>query len=168
MSNVYVVNDQIEEGTIKLITEDGELYGDISVENALEMAFEASLDLVQISEGGNGKLPICKIANYGKMKYKSTKNKKSQKIKVKEIRYGFNIDHHDLKVKHKKVLSFIAKKHSVRYVLELKGRQSKLVDEGVEVINKNLKDFEGVATHSELKVSQNYSKTRISVVLNPV
>ena len=48
------------------------------------------------------------------MMYKTTKNKKSKKIKVKEIRYGYNIYSHDLEVKHKKVLSFIEKKKTVR------------------------------------------------------
>ena len=107
MSKEYVVNDQIRGGTTKLITEDGELYGDIPVEEALTMASEAGLDLVQMSEGGNGKLPICKIVDYGKMQYKSTKHKSGKKVKVKEIRYGYNIDSHDLVVKHKKVLKFL-------------------------------------------------------------
>ena len=167
MSKEYVVNDQIRGGQTKLITEDGELYGDISVKKALTMASEAGLDLVQISDGGSGNLPICKIADYGKMQYKSTKHKSGKKIKVKEIRYGYNIDSHDLGVKHKKVLQFLEKKHSVRYVLELKGRQSKLVDEGLEVINKNLEEFKEVAIYTEPKVSQSYSNTRITVILNP-
>jgi translation initiation factor IF-3 len=163
----FLVNDQIRESKINLVLEDGKMIDrEMSVGEALEMAVESGVDLVQVSPPGDGRVSVCKLMNYGKIKYKKRKSEKHKKERVKEIRYSFNISDHDLETKHKKVLNILSKQQNVRYILELKGRQSGLIKEGREKIMDNLRYFEGFADWEEPKMSRNRSITRFSVILN--
>ena len=167
MSKAFLVNDQIKESKINLVLEDGTMMSEeISVDNALKLASEKGVDLVRVSSFEDERISICKLMNYGKMKYKKKRSKKSKKERIKEIRCSFNISSHDLDTKHKKVLNILSKKQPVRYVLELKGRQSGMVEEGKRMMMANLRAFEGVAVWEEPKMSKSRSITRFSVILN--
>jgi len=147
MIREYRVNDQIEAEQVSLVLPDGSMKGEVLFSEALLLAEEKNLDLVEISISKGGKPPVCKILDYGKMMYHHKKKQKSNNHapRNKEIRYSFNISEHDLEVKHNKVKEFISKQHIVRYVLELKGREKNLVEDAKRKIEDNLKDFEGMA-----------------------
>ncbi|NQV98163.1 MAG: translation initiation factor IF-3, partial [Rhodospirillales bacterium] len=96
------VNEMIEVNEVRLIDADGEQVGVVSTPEAMEMAAEVGLDLVEISP--NVKPPVCKILDYSKYKYESQKKanearKKQKVIEVKEIKMHPGIDEHDYQVK---------------------------------------------------------------------
>ena len=163
MGKKYNINDQIKSKLVNLVLSDGVVKESFPLYKALEIAEEEGLDVVEVSEKGQGGLPVCKILDYGKMKYDRSKKSKKGKKQIqhtKEIKYGLNIDIHDLKVKHKKIFKFLSKHYIVRYVLELNGREKSRVDEALEKININLEDFKEIATWKQPQVS---SGRRISI-----
>ena len=96
------LNEDITSSEVRLISENGEQLGVVSIEVALEKAREVGLDLIEV--GPNTKPPVCKILDYGKLKYEEKKKqqlskKKQHVIKVKEIRLRPRIDDHDLMTK---------------------------------------------------------------------
>ena len=106
------LNLQIKSKNVRLINELGEALGIVKIEEALEIANQASLDLVQIAS--NTDPVVCKILNYGKYRYDKEKQKKINKKKqhvmhVKEIRFRPNVDDHDLIIKLKKAEKFLSK-----------------------------------------------------------
>ena len=93
------------------------MVGVVSVPKAIEMAYEAGLDLVEVSP--NADPPVCKIIDYGKYKYEAQKKanearKKQKVIEVKEIKMRPGIDHHDYQVKMKSVRKFLTQSKSYR------------------------------------------------------
>ncbi len=97
-----MINEEIRSSKVRLIDDEGEQIGVIPIKEALKMAEDKHLDLVNVAP--NAKPPVCKILDYGKYKYDALKKekeaKKNQKvINVKEIRLSPNIEKHDLEVK---------------------------------------------------------------------
>src|SRR5919199_5966824 len=96
------VNEEIRVPQVRLIDQDGEMLGVMSAREAVQRAYAAGLDLLEISP--NADPPVCKILDYGKFKYEQQKKKnesrKKQKvIEVKEIKLRPSIDDHDYEVK---------------------------------------------------------------------
>ena len=103
------------------------------------MAFDAGLDLVEISP--NADPPVAKILDYGKYKYEAQKRKnearKKQKvIEVKEIKFRPNIDQHDYDVKMRSMHKFIEEGDKVKVTLRFRGREMAHQDLGMEVLNR--------------------------------
>jgi len=162
------VNDRIRVPMVQLVMDDGSMVGVISTSEALAMADERSLDLVEVSTSNNGSPPICKLLDYGKLKYEESKRQKHQpKHHVKEIKCSFNISDHDLQTKHRKVEEFLKKRYKVTYILELRGREKGLVPQAKEKIANDLKPFAGLATWKSPQISQAKNATRLTVSLAP-
>tara|TARA_Y100000310_G_C20691493_1_gene822565 strand:+ start:1820 stop:2314 length:495 start_codon:yes stop_codon:yes gene_type:complete len=119
------INGDIRERVVCLIMPDGHKHGDVNIEDARTMAHEQQLDLVEVSPRSNGHVPICKLLDYGKLKYKESKRKQHRERAIKEVRISKNISDHDLKRKRSQVLKFVEKGFKVKYTLELKGRERK-------------------------------------------
>ena len=90
-----MINEQIRDKEVRLVSEDGEQLGIMSSRDALKMAMDAELDLVKIAP--MAKPPVCKIIDYGKYKYEQTRKdkeakKKQKTVEVKEVRLSPNID----------------------------------------------------------------------------
>jgi len=170
MRKEYNINGQIKSQKINLILSDGIIKEGILLSQAMALAAEEEMDVVEVSDKGKGGLPVCKILDYGKLMYKEDKKKKNQKKinHIKEIKYSLNIDAHDLEVKHKKIFKFLAKHYIVRYILELKGREKYKIEDAFHKINTNLKEFDSMATWKEPKISQGTNRASISTVLNPI
>ena len=120
------VNEMIDEPIVVLIDQDGENHGELSVEDALEIAAEAGLDLVEVSP--NMKPPVCKVLDYGKYKYQAQKKanearKKQKTIEIKEIKMRPNIDTHDYDVKMKAIRRFFENGDKVKVTLRFRGRE---------------------------------------------
>lgn len=114
------------------------------VEAALEAAQEAGLDLVEVSPNANP--PVCKIVDYGKLKYQEQKKKaearKKQKTQdVKEIKLRPNIDVHDYQVKTKAMTRFFEDGDKVKVTLRFRGREMAHQDRGMDVMNRVKADF---------------------------
>ncbi|HEX2117108.1 MAG TPA: translation initiation factor IF-3, partial [Alphaproteobacteria bacterium] len=91
------VNDQIEAPQIRLIDQDGNMLGVVTLHKALQLAYDAGLDLVEISPGADP--PVCKLLDIGKYKYEQQKKqnearKKQKVIEIKEIKMRPGIDDH--------------------------------------------------------------------------
>lgn len=168
MAKDYKVNFQIKAEEVNLVLSDGTMEGMVSLKDAIERAEEEGMELVEVSHK-NGEPPVCKILDYGKMKYQQTKRKKGQKQvhHQKEIKCSLNISDRDLAVKHKKIFEFLKKKYTVKYVLELKGRERHMGQDALKKIKAHLQEFEEVATWKPIQVSD-ARKTHISTVLSPL
>ena len=121
-----MINGQIRDKEVRVISEDGEQLGIMSSKDAMKLAREAELDLVKISP--KAQPPVCKIIDYGKYKYelarKEKEAKKKQKtVEVKEVRLSPNIDTNDLNTKMNNAKKFITKGNKVKVTLRFRGRE---------------------------------------------
>ncbi|MFA5479991.1 MAG: translation initiation factor IF-3 [Candidatus Muiribacteriota bacterium] len=135
----YSVNDEIKASEVRLIGSAGEQVGIVKLSEALNMADEEGLDLVEIAP--MAKPPVCKLINFSKFKYELLKKekeaKKKQKIvEVKEIRLRPNIEEHDLNIKINKAVGFLKKGDKVRFNLRFKGRQNAYKEQGEDLLEK--------------------------------
>ena len=115
---------------------------------ALEAASEAGLDLVEVSP--NADPPVCKIVDYGKLKYQEQKKKaeakkKQKTVEIKEIKMRPNIDQHDYEVKTKAMHRFFEDGDKVKVTLRFRGREMAHQDRGMDVMNRVKADFANVA-----------------------
>ena len=146
MSVDLKVNDRIYASVVTVISDDGTNRGNVSREIALSMARDAGLDLIQMSYPDNGDVPVCKIMDYGKYKYWQSKKNKPKHDSVKEIRVHYHTAEHDLGIKHKKVFEFLSKKHQVKYVMQLRGREKYMREEVLHKFVEMLDSFKDVAS----------------------
>ena len=121
-----MINEQIRDKEVRLIGEDGEQIGVVSIKEAMKMAEDAGLDLVKIAP--TAKPPVCKIVDYGKYKYEQVRREKEAKkkqkvIEIKEIRLSPNIDTNDLNTKVNAARKFLSKGDKVKVTLRFRGRE---------------------------------------------
>ncbi len=133
------VNEEIDTRVVRLIASDGENVGIVSFRDALERAYGAGLDLVEISP--NASPPVCKILDYGKFKYENQKKrnearKKQRVIDVKEIKLRPNINDHDYDVKMRSMRRFLDGGDKVKVTLRFRGREMAHQDLGVVVLER--------------------------------
>lgn len=134
-----LINEQITAKEVRLLGENGEQLGVVSLQDALNSANHEDLDLVLISPMANP--PVCKIMDYGKYKFDSIKKekelKKNQKIvETKEIKLSMTIDTHDIETKAKHGNRFLLDGDKVKVTLRMKGRQQAYATTAIEVVNK--------------------------------
>lgn len=142
-------NDQIRVREVRLIDEAGEQKGVLPTAEALRMARELGLDLVEIAPQSNP--PVCKILDYGKYKFEQEKklkdNRKNQKVvKIKEVRMQPKIDDHDLDFKSKHVKGFLLEGNKVKVTIRFRGRELAHTEIGEEVLKSVLAKIEGLYT----------------------
>jgi|TARA_B100001250_G_scaffold1972_2_gene1738 translation initiation factor IF-3 len=160
------LNEDITSSEVRLISENGEQLGVVSIEVALEKASEAGLDLIEV--GPNSKPPVCKILDYGKLKYEEKKKqqlskKKQHVIKVKEIRLRPRIDDHDLMTKLGHGRKFLNDGAKLKVTLMFRGREMARVDLGKLVMEKVLEELSDVA---EVEKDIPLEGRRMSMILN--
>ncbi len=123
--------------------------GIISLYEALAMAEEQGLDLVEIVPGSNP--PVCKVMNFGKFRYDQSKREKESKkaqhqIKVKEIKLKPNIDVHDLETKTRHAHEFLASGNKVKITCTFRGREMMHPEIGEKIVRQMCQDLEDVST----------------------
>ncbi len=133
------INDQIESPSIRLIDQRGEMVGVVSLHQGLQMAYEAGLDLVEVSP--NAEPPVCKLLEFGKFKYEQQKKqneqrKKQKVIQVKEIKMRPGIDDHDYDVKKRAMLRFLEEGDKVKITLRFRGREMVHQELGAQVLDR--------------------------------
>jgi len=141
------VNDRIRAPEIRLIGADGKNIGVVTPREALSLAQDAGLDLVEISPNANP--PVCKIMDYGKYKYdqqkKAVEAKKNQKtIEIKEVKFRPNIDTHDYDVKMRNVKKFLEEGDKVKVTLRFRGREMAHMELGSQLLQRVAGDVEGM------------------------
>ena len=123
----YKVNEQIRSPRIRVIGDDGEQLGLMSVDQALQLARQNGVDLVEVAP--NADPPVCRLLDYGKLRYlyskKERESRKSQKnTELREVRFRPNIGDHDLDAKLRKVKEFIEDGSKVKLTVRFRGREA--------------------------------------------
>lgn len=141
------INREIKAKEVRLINYNGENAGVVSLAEALKIAQEVGLDLIEISPQVTP--PVCKVLDYGKYKYEMQKKKneakKNQKVvSIKELKLRPMIDTHDYEVKVKQAKKFLAQGDKVKFTMRYKGREMSANDLGKEILNKLLEGLDGL------------------------
>lgn len=129
---------------MRVIDEDGKQLGVLSRSEALALAAERDLDLVEISPDADP--PVCKIVDWGKFNYQRTKqlqkNRKTAKtLEMKQMRFGLKIGEHDLDIKMGKVTKFLDAGHKVKITLVYRGREQAHKEIGFKLAEKVIASF---------------------------
>ncbi|MFA6307884.1 MAG: translation initiation factor IF-3 [Patescibacteria group bacterium] len=155
MTKKYWMNRQIRAAEVRVIGEENEQLGVMPTQQALALAIEKGLDLVEVSPLANP--PVCKIIDHGKFKFQQSRSeKKIKQIETKGVRLSLKIGQHDMLVKQKQVEKFLAKGHNVKIELRLKGREKAYAfkDKAKEVIKQFVEDLEGEYTFDDKGIQQ--------------
>jgi translation initiation factor IF-3 len=142
------INDEIGVPRVRLVDERGKMVGVVGRSEALTMAVNAGLDLVEIAP--NADPPVCKILDFGKYKYEEQKKKnearKKQKIiEVKEIKLRPSIDDHDYEVKRRSMVKFIEEGDKVKVTMRFRGRELAHQELGMDVLIRVKDDLDDIA-----------------------
>ncbi len=137
------INDRIRAREIRVIDENGEQMGILAPFEALKIARERGLDLVEVSP--NAVPPVCRIQDYGRFLYEKEKSeraaKKKQKIiVVKEVKFSVTVDEHDYQTKKNQAVKFLQGGDKVKASLRFRGRQMAHRDLGYNIINRFIRD----------------------------
>ena len=167
ISKELLVNEEIKEKEIRLINSNGEQAGIMPIKKALEIAEGKQLDLVMIAQ--QAKPPVCKIMDYSKYLYEISKKekeaRKNQKvINIKEIRFGPNIEEHDLNVKAKNAEKFLKDGDKVKVTIRFRGRETDYSHLGQNL----LKQFaEKLSSVSDIEKDAKLEGRNMIMVLKP-
>ena len=138
-NNSVRINESIRARELRVIGQDGEQLGIVSRAEALKLAEEAGVDLVEISP--NADPPVAKIVDWGKYQYQKMKEqqknrKNSKQAELKQMRFGLKIGSGDLDIKLRKIRSFLEAGHKVRIQIFYRGREMAHKELGYELIDK--------------------------------
>lgn len=137
------INERIRAREIRVIDENGEQLGILPPFEALKIARERGLDLVEVSP--NAVPPVCRIQDYGRFLYEKEKSeraarKKQKVILIKEVKFSVTVDEHDYQTKKNKAVKFLIGGDKVKASLRFRGRQMAHRDLGYNIINRLIQD----------------------------
>lgn len=151
------VNERIRVPQVRLVGPDGELIGVLATREALTMAQEQGLDLVEVA--AKSRPPVCRIMDFGKFKYEQSKKtrkakKKQHTMQLKEVKLRPKIDEHDYQFKMRHAREFLEHRDKVKITLTYRGREMAHIDIGRKVMEKaiaELSDVGNVEQHPKLE-----------------
>ncbi|AVJ56033.1 translation initiation factor IF-3 [Idiomarina sp. OT37-5b] len=144
------INEQITNvDEVRLIGTDGEQIGVVSINEALDAAAEAGVDLVEMSP--NAEPPVCRLMDYGKFLFEKSKEQKEQKkkqkqIQVKEVKFRPGTDEGDYQVKLRNLRRFLEGGDKTKVTIRFRGREMAHQELGIELLNRVKNDLEDVST----------------------
>ncbi|MBL4614475.1 MAG: translation initiation factor IF-3 [Magnetovibrio sp.] len=161
------VNERITVDEVRLVGPDGEMIGVKSTKEAIDIAADHGLDLVEVSP--NAEPPVCKILDYGKYKYEEQKKrneakKKRKVIAIKEIKMRPGIDVHDYEVKMKAARKFLDNGDKVKVTIRFRGREMAHQNLGLKVLIKMRDELEQITKVEQMPKSEGRMMT---MVLSP-
>lgn len=165
--NDLMINEEIRDREVRVISNDGEPLGIMSAAAALDIAYSKNLDLVKIAPTANP--PVCKIMDYGKYVFdqakKEKESRKNQKIvDIKEVRFGLGIGDHDFNVKVKNAIKFLQSGDKVKVTVKFIGREMNYTKAGEELLERF---FESVAEYGAPDKRPKMEGRRMTVIVNP-
>ncbi len=142
--DLHNINSQIRSNEVRVILDDGEQLGVMTTKEAIDLAKNRAMDLVEIAP--NNTPPVCKIINYGKFKYQEQKKKneakKKQKVmETKEVKIRPGTGSHDYEVKLKNAKKFISEGNRVKFSLRFKGREMEHSNLGIDMLKRLKNDL---------------------------
>ena len=161
-------NERIRAREVQVISSDGKNLGTLSTQEAINIARQEGLDLIEISPNANP--PVCKIIDIGKYKYdlqkKANKAKKKQKIsELKEIKLRPGTEIHDYNFKIKNAQRFLSKKDKVKFTVRFKGREMQHHHLGIELLKRVEDDLKEVG---KLELSPKFEGRQMTMVIQPL
>lgn len=149
------LNEDIRASEVRCLGDDGEAYGILSRNEALDIANKSGLDLVLIAP--DAKPPVCKIMDYGKFRYQQEKKQKEAKkkqktIEVKEIKLSAKIAQNDINYKIKHAKEFLEEGKHVKFRVFLKGREMNTPEIGVALLERIWKDFKEISDRDKAPI----------------
>ena len=161
------INDQIDAHEIRLINHRGDMVGVVGIHQGLQLAYEAGLDLVEVSPGADP--PVCKLLDFGKYKYELQKKqaearKKQKVISIKEIKVRPNIDDHDYDVKLRQMRTFIDEGDKVKVTLRFRGREMVHQELGMKLLDRVRNDLGDIG---KIEQTPRPEGRQITMVLSP-
>ncbi|MCY4160086.1 MAG: translation initiation factor IF-3 [Bacteroidetes bacterium] len=161
------INDAIDAPSVRVVDPQGK-HGIYPLEKALEMAYDQSLDLVEIAPNANP--PVCKIMDYGKFLYEKNKKerdarKKQHQTQLKEIRFRPRTDTHDFEFKAKHAREFLSDGHKVRAYVQFRGRDIIYKDQGMVILARLVDSLKEV---SKLDQEPRMEGRRMTAILSPI
>ena len=163
-------NRQIRAKEVFVIDENNDKRGSMNFFDALALAEEAGLDLVEISPNSNP--PVCKIIDYGKYRYEQEKRLKEAKknqtiVKMREIRMQSKIDTHDLEVKSKSIAEFLGEGDKCKVTIRFRGRELAHTELGKVVLNRILENLTEKEVAYNVDVQPMMEGRNMSMILSP-
>ncbi len=130
----YRLNQQIRVPEVRVIDDAGEQLGIMSTVEALRLAEERGVDLIEVSP--QAQPPVCRLMEFGKFQYQQSRQakNKTKRVDVKGIRLSLKIGQHDIETKQKQVAKFLEQGHKVKIDLRLRGREKAFRNNGIEVV----------------------------------
>ena len=161
-------NNRINSPEVQVIASNGENLGILNTNEAIAMAKEEGLDLIEIAP--NAKPPVCKIIDMGKYKYDAQKKankakKKQKKIELKEIKLRPVTETHDYQFKIKNAQKFISKGDKVKFTIRFKGRELQHSHLGNELMNKIKEDMQEIG---KVELDPKFDGKQMIMVIQPL
>jgi translation initiation factor IF-3 len=161
-------NNRINSPEVQVIASNGKNLGILNTNEAISMAKEEGLDLIEIAP--NARPPVCKIIDIGKYKYDAQKKanqakKKQKKIEVKEIKLRPVTETHDYQFKIKNAQKFISKGDKVKFTIRFKGRELQHAHLGEELMDKIKIDMQEVG---KIELDPRFDGKQIIMVIQPL
>ena len=161
-------NERIRAPEVQVISSEGKNLGTLSTQEAINIAKQEGLDLIEISPNANP--PVCKIIDIGKYKYdqqkKAHKAKKKQKImNLKEIKLRPVTEIHDYNFKNKNAQRFLTKGDKVKFTVQFRGREMQHTDLGYELMKRITDD---TASLGKIEVKPKFEGRQIIMIIHPL
>ena len=161
-------NERIRASEVQVISSDGKNLGTLSTQEAINMARQEGLDLIEISPNANP--PVCKIIDIGKYRYdlqkKASKAKKKQKvINLKEIKLRPGTEIHDYNFKIKHAQNFLKKGDKVKFTVQFKGREMQHTHLGYELMQRIINDTSSLG---KVEVQPKFEGKQIIMIVQPL
>ena len=142
------INEEIRAREVRVVADEGEQLGIMSGRDALNLALERHMDLVEIAP--NAKPPVCRIMDYGKYRYEQQKRdkearKKQKSFDIKEVKLRPGIEDHDFDVKFKNAVRFLEDGDKVKVTIMFRGRELSHPELGEVLLTKMAKQLEDLA-----------------------
>lgn len=163
------VNEKIRATSVRLVGADGEQIGIISLEEAMEHAEKAELDLVEVAPDSDP--PVCKVMDYRRHMYEMKRlmkesRKKAKALELKELKLRPNIGKHDFDIKAKRAREFLEKGHKVKVTMRYRPREMRHYEIGTKVL-KNLSEVMSEIAEVDMNFPKRHIARMQSIVLMP-
>lgn len=162
------INEKIRAREVRLISDDGRQLGIVPIMEAMRLAKEQELDLVEVSP--KTVPPVCKIMDYGKFKYQVAKKahdakKKQAVIHIKEMKLGLKIEEHDLMFKMKHLKEFLKDGNKVKIIIMFRGREVLHIDMGEKLAQKIIETLKDVG---QIEQKSRFDGRNIVMIIAPL
>jgi len=166
IDTTHRLNEQIRISPVRVVSQSGEMLGSMPTAEALDLARQADLDLVEVAP--DERPPVCRIMDYGKFKYeqkkKLTKNTKQHQVQIKEIRLRPKTGDHDIDFKVKQARGFLTERDKVKVNVLFRGREIAHADRGRQMILDIITKLEDIAKVEKMPTMEGKS---MSAILTP-